>query len=186
MSCLVSIFFRLEAGIPNFIFHLFFPLDLTFFILVLLPLFLPSYTSVIPNSSCLSAAFRPQLLTVHHQGRSSPIGRTARDTTVLSACRWRMLGTRGTRSVSVCIWPTNTLLIHSFFRTTQWYYNVLLLYHRPFFLMFMWVCKYVAGLEPWHFGGVSELNIICSGLHNSLICNRLLATFCRNIQSVFF
>ena len=75
---------------------------------------LPSYNSVFPiSSSCRFPPSHPQLHTVHHRGRSSLIGRTARGTTVPSACHWRTLGTRGTLSVSVCIWPNNAILVHS-------------------------------------------------------------------------
>lgn len=59
----------------------------------------------------VTASFYHQLPTVHHHDRSSPTGRTAQGTTVRSACPSRMLGTRGTRSVSVCIWP---VLFHSY------------------------------------------------------------------------
>lgn len=48
-------------------------------------------------------SFYHQLPIVHHHDRSSPTGRTAQGMTVRSACPSRMLGTRGTRSVSVCI-----------------------------------------------------------------------------------
>lgn len=52
-------------------------------------------------SFCVSVSlFSLQLLTVHRPDRSSLTGRTARGTTVQSACLWRMQVTRGTSSVS--------------------------------------------------------------------------------------
>lgn len=110
LSCSFSgVFYERSASlISSFIFFTLFSL----FSFVILPPPLP-YTPLVPIPVCLSA-FHPQLLTVHHQGRSFPIGRTAHGMIVLSACHSRMLGTRGTRSVSVCIWPNNAIHMYMY------------------------------------------------------------------------
>lgn len=61
-----------------------------------------SFSKTFPHSCLLL-----QWHTVPHPDRSFLIGRTAHDTTVLSVCHWKMLGTRGISSVS----PFQTLAV---------------------------------------------------------------------------
>lgn len=86
----------------------------------------------------ITVSFYHQLPIVHRHDRSSPTGRTAQGMTVQSACPSRMLGTRGTHSVSVCIWPV--LYFISFFPHFTYRYCVVIVLSLFIWLIF-WTNK---------------------------------------------
>lgn len=97
--------------------------------------FFPSHLQqLFCNPLHLNTSFYHQLPIVHHHDRSSPTGRTARGMTVRSACPSRMLGTRGTRSVSVCIRPVlYTYFILSTLHIQILCYNCLVIIYLSYF-----------------------------------------------------
>lgn len=94
----------------------------------------------------ITISFYHQLPIVHHHDRSSPTGRTVQGMIVRCACPSRMLGTRGTRSVSVCIWPV--LYFISFFLHSMYRYCVIIVLSL-FIWLVLWTNKLIENITEY-------------------------------------